>query len=141
MRKWIKRVGVAFIVALIAVQFVPVNRTNPPVEGKPVMSAELEPVVRRACYDCHSNETRWPWYTGIAPISFLIERDVQEGRRELNFSTWDRYDERRKARKLNEIVKEVERGTMPPWYYVPVHPDARLSPAEQKLIVRWVKPR
>lgn len=69
MRRWIKRLGVAFIIALMAVQFVPVNRTNPPVEGKPVMSAELEPVVRRACYDCHSNETRWPWYTGIAPIT------------------------------------------------------------------------
>jgi hypothetical protein len=141
MRKWIKRLGLAFIVALIAVQFVPVNRTNPTVEGKPLMSAELEPVVRRACYDCHSNETRWPWYTGVAPISFLIARDVQEGRRELNFSTWNGYDERRKARKLNEIVKEVERGTMPPWYYVPVNPDARLSPAEQELIVRWAKPR
>lgn len=141
MSRWIKRLAIAFVVTLIAVQFVPVNRINPPVEGKPVMSAELEPVVRRACYDCHSNETRWPWYTGIAPISLLIARDVQEGRRELNFSTWDRYDERRKARKLNEIVKEVEKGTMPPWYYVPVHPDARLSPAQQELIVRWAKQR
>ena len=71
----------------------------------------------------------------------LIGRDVREGRRELNFSTWDRYDERRKARKLNEIVKEVEKGTMPPWYYVPVHPDARLSPAHLELIVRWAKQR
>lgn len=73
------------------------------------------------------------------PISFLLARDVKEGRRELNFSIWDRYEQRRKARKLKEIVKEVEEGDMPPWYYIPVHADAKLSQGDRESIVQWAK--
>jgi cytochrome c551/c552 len=69
----------------------------------------------------------------------LLVRDVNGGRRELNFSIWDRYETRRKARKLKEIVKEVEQGNMPPWYYTPVHPDAKLAQGDREAVVRWAK--
>jgi len=73
------------------------------------------------------------------PGSLLIASDAKEGRKEVNFSTWDKYDEKRKAKKLKEIAKEVGGGDMPLFYYTPLHPDAKLSPAERELIVKWAK--
>lgn len=137
--KWIKKTVIVLVIALVAMQFIPVERSNPSDRGQPAAPSEVETILRRACYDCHSNETRWRWYAQIAPISFLLARDVKEGRREVNFSIWDRYEQRRKARKLKEIVKEVEEGDMPPWYYVSVHADARLSQADREAIVKWAK--
>jgi heme-binding protein len=137
--KWIKKIAIFLVVALVAMQFIPVERSNPSDRGQPAAPPEVETILRRACYDCHSNETRWHWYARVAPISFLLARDVREGRRELNFSIWDRYEQRRKARKLKEIVKEVEAGDMPPWYYIPVHSDAKLSQGDREAIVKWAK--
>lgn len=101
--------------------------------------AELKTVLQRACYNCHSNETTWPWYSRVAPVSFLIANDVKEGRRQINFSAWNQYGGNRKARKLKEIVEQVEQNKMPQWYYVLVHPEAKLSPGDRELIVRWAK--
>jgi Haem-binding domain len=139
MKGWLRRGIVILIVGLIASQFVPVMRTNPPVEGKDPLPAELRPIVQRACFDCHSNETRWPWYSYIAPVSFLIVRDVREGRREVNFSVWDQYNQSRKARKLKEIVEQVETRKMPQWYYVLLHAEAKLSDGEREAIIKWAK--
>jgi Haem-binding domain len=80
MGKWIALSGVALIAALVAIQFVPVTTANPPVESDIPTSPEVKTVLRRACYDCHSHETVWPWYSQIAPISWIIARDVHEGR-------------------------------------------------------------
>lgn len=139
MAKWMKKFAVGLIALLIVVQFVPVVRVNPLERGQPPGPAEVEALLERACYDCHSNETRWPWYSQIAPMSFLIARDVTEGRRELNFSTWSQYNERRKTRKLKEIAEQVEKGKMPQWYYVSLHPDAKLSAADRELITKWAR--
>ena len=139
MKNWLAKIGIPLVIALVAVQFVPVARTNPPENGPLPALAEVHAVIQRGCYDCHSNETRWPWYSRVAPASWLIAHDVKEGRKEVNFSIWNQYDQRRKDRKLKEIVKEVEKGKMPPWYYVPLHPDAKLSAAERELIVTWAK--
>src|SRR3990172_9489640 len=139
MAKWIKKFAVGLIAVLIVVQFVPVARVNPTEKGQPPAPSEVYALLQRACYDCHSNETRWPWYSRVAPVSFLIARDVTEGRRELNFSTWSQYNERRKSRKLKEIAEQVEQGKMPQWYYVSLHPDAKLSPADRQLIIKWAK--
>ena len=136
---WTKKIFIVLVIGLFAMQFIPVQRSNPSDRGQPAAPPEVETILRRACYDCHSNETRWLWYARIAPISFLLARDVKEGRRELNFSIWDRYEQRRKARKLKEIVKEVEQGDMPPWYYIPVHTDAKLSQGDREAIVKWAK--
>jgi hypothetical protein len=134
-----KRILIILVVVLAGLQFIPLDRSNPSEKGQFAAPAELERALRRACYDCHSNETRWRWYAWIAPISFLLVRDVKEGRGELNFSLWDRYEQRRKARKLKEIIKEVQEGDMPPWYYIPVHPDAKLSQADRDIIIGWAK--
>jgi len=141
MKKWIVRLGIVLVVLLVAMQFVPIERTNPPVESDVAVPAELKTVLQHACYNCHSNETTWPWYARVAPISFLIANDVKEGRRQVNFSIWGQYTESRRARKLKEIREQVEGNKMPQWYYLLVHPDAKLSAGDKEMIVRWAKQR
>jgi len=138
-RKWLKRLGVVLIIVLIGIQFVPIARTNPSERGEVPAPPEVQSLLRRACYDCHSNETRWPWYAYVAPISFLLSRDVKEGRREVNFSIWGQYNDRRKSRKFKEIVEQVETGKMPQWYYVLLHPEAKLAQTERESIIKWAK--
>jgi hypothetical protein len=141
MKQALKHVGIAVIVILLALQFVPVEKINPPDHGEAGAPAEVRALLRRACFDCHSNETVWPWYASVAPISLLIARDVNKGRREVNFSIWNQYDDKRKARKRREIAKEVEKGSMPLRYYLALHHDAKLTAAERDLIVKWAKAR
>jgi hypothetical protein len=141
MKKWLVRIGIILTVVLIVIQFVPVERANPPVESDVPAPAELKAVLRRSCYGCHSNETRWPWYSRIAPISWLIANDVKEGRREVNFSVWNQFTGSKRARKFKEIVEQVEGNKMPQWYYVLVHPDAKLSAGDKEMIISWAKQR
>jgi Haem-binding domain len=114
-----------------------IDKTNPPVQQNMAAPPEITAMLRRACYDCHSNETVWPWYSNIAPVSWMLARDVREGRRELNFSTWNVYDAKRRAKKLKETAKEVVEGKMPPWFYVALHRHAALSPAEVERLRAW----
>ena|ERR1051325_3771470 len=139
MKMWLKRLGLGLAIVLIAIQFIPIARTNPPERGKPPAPAEVQAVLQRSCNDCHSNETRWPWYSYVAPISFLISNDVREGRREVNFSLWGQYNAQRQARKRKEIVEQVQSGKMPQWYYVLLHPEAKLSDADRQTIVNWAQ--
>jgi hypothetical protein len=129
--------AVGLCVGFIVIQFVPVNRTNPPVEGDLRAPAEALSVLRRACYDCHSNETVWPWYSRIAPVSWVIAHDVHEGRATLNFSTWNRLSANKQAEAMRESWKEVAEGKMPTWFYLALHPEARLSPADQSVLRAW----
>jgi hypothetical protein len=129
--------AVGLCVGFIVIQFVPVNRTNPHVESDLRAPAEVLSVLRRACYDCHSNETVWPWYSRIAPVSWAIARDVNEGRATLNFSTWDRLSTKKQAEAMQERWKEVAEGEMPTWFYLALHPEARLSPADQSVLRAW----
>jgi hypothetical protein len=133
----LKWAALAFCVAFIAIQFVPVNRTNPPVQGDFRGSAEVVSVLRRACYDCHSNETVWPWYSRVAPLSWVIAHDVNEGRAMLNFSTWNQLSPQKQAEAMKESWEEVAEGKMPTWYYVPLHPEARLSANDQSVLQGW----
>lgn len=138
-RKVVKRGLLAVGVALLVVQLVPTDHSNPPVQGEVAAPAEVRAILRRACYDCHSNETAWPWYGRVAPLSWLLERDVREGRKEVDFSVFGQYAEKRRRRKWTEIPEQVEKGEMPPWFYVTVHPQARLSEADRALLVRWAR--
>lgn len=133
----VKSAALAFCVAFIAIQFIPVSRTNPPVQGDFRGSTEVVSVLRRACYDCHSNETVWPWYSRVAPVSWMVARDVHEGRAALNFSTWNRLSVKKQAEAIHESWKEVAEGEMPTWFYVALHPEARLSPADQSVLQEW----
>ena len=139
MKKWLMRAGVVLAAAVAAMQFVPVERVNPPVESDIAAPDEVKKILLRSCYDCHSNETRWPWYARVAPVSWLIARDVAEGRRELNFSVWAKFTGTRRARKFKEIVEQVEGNKMPQWYYVILHPDAKLEAGEKEIILNWAK--
>ena len=138
-RRILTRGLAAHAVILHAAQLVPVDRVNPPVRGEVAAPAEVRAILRRACYDCHSNEVRWPWYGRVAPVSWLLERDVREGREEVNFSVFERYPEKRQRRKWTEIPEQIQKDEMPPWFYVAVHGDARLSESDRAALVQWAR--
>ena len=106
----LKKGLLGLVVALVAIQLVPVDRTSPPVTADIAAPANVRAVLKRACYDCHSNETTWPWYSRVAPVSWLVARDVREGRKELNFSDWGGYAAKRQARKLKECGSRSPRA-------------------------------
>ena len=125
------------LVAVASIQLIPVNQTNPRVTGEIEVPSDVANVLRTSCYDCHSNETVWPVYAKVAPFSWLMARDVRIGREELNFSEWTEGSDRRKDHKLEEIEEEVTEGKMPLWFYLPLHPEARLSDEEKTLLIEW----
>lgn len=133
MRRWLLR-GFAIVVAgFLAIQLVPYGRdhTNPPVSGEPAWdSAATRALAVRACFDCHSNQTSWPWYSNIAPVSWLLQHHVAEGRQSLNFSTWG--SGRQQAGRAARLAAD---GQMPPLDYLILHPEARLTDAERQQLV------
>lgn len=123
---------------LVFAQAFRIDRSNPAVEAEVVAPSEVKQVMERSCYGCHSNETIWPWYSAFAPVSWLLAHDVREGRGELNFSVWGKYDSDKRKKKLKEIRETLAKGEMPPWYYVyPMHLDARLSEPDRKILAGW----
>jgi hypothetical protein len=129
LKRWLLTFGIVLVGALLVIQLVPYgrNHANPPIRQEPQWnSPDTRELTARACFDCHSNQTAWPWYSNIAPASWLIQRDVDKGRRKLNFSEWDRPQE-----EAAESAKSVQRDKMPPWYY----PWAQLSAAEQQALI------
>jgi len=120
-------------VALLAIQAVPYGRshTNPTVVREPSWdSPETRSLAKRACFDCHSHETIWPWYSRVAPVSWLVQHDVDEGREELNFSDWR--NGAREGERPDKISKEISEGEMPPFIFRLGHPEARLSDADKR---------
>jgi hypothetical protein len=138
-KKILKRGLLALGLALVLAQLVPVDRVNPPAGPEVAAPPEVRAILKRACYDCHSNETVWPWYGRVAPVSWLLERDVREGRKEVNFSVFGGYPQKRRLRKWFEIPEQLEKGEMPPWFYTAVHGEARLSEADRAALVRWAR--
>ena len=124
---------------LLAIQLVPVERSNPPVVADFDGPAEVEAVLRASCYDCHSNETAWPWYSRVAPVSWLVAHDVEEGRSRLNLSSWSRQEPKRQAKLAEEIWEEVEKGEMPLRAYRLAHPGARLDEAGMATLRGWAE--
>jgi hypothetical protein len=120
-----KKLIALLVLVLIGIQFIPVERTNPLVVYDIDAPANIKTVLKKACYDCHSNETEWAWYTEIAPLSFLTVKDVNEGREHLNFSEWGNYTNKLGQVK-DEIWEEVREEHMPPWMYRVVHSEAKL---------------
>jgi hypothetical protein len=139
MKKSPVKIFLVIVVVIAAIQFIPVERTNPPIGEDISVSSEVKGILKRACYDCHSHETIWPWYSQVAPASWLLAWDVAEGREELNFSTWNRYSPKKQDKIIKEIWKEVQEGEMPPWFYLPLHPKARLSDNDRNLLETWAR--
>jgi hypothetical protein len=133
MRRWLLRGFAIVIVAFLAIQLVPYGRshTNPPVTAEPTWdSPQTRDLAARACFDCHSNQTDWPWYTNIAPVSWLTQRHVDEGRVKLNFSTWGT------GRQVTQSIgRQINSGEMPPWDYLLLHQAARLGDAEKAQLI------
>lgn len=130
-------IALGVVGVLAAMQLVRFPHENPPLAGPMQPPADVEPLLRRACYDCHSHETRWPWYSQIAPVSWLLQRDVVDGRKHLDFSTWASLAPERRAKKQRSCGKQVEEGEMPLWFYLPLHPEAKLTPEEKAKIIAW----
>ena len=134
MRRAWKWAAVGVVAVFVVIQFVPYGRdhTNP-TGGQPISwdSPRTEELMRGACMDCHSNETEWPWYSNVAPVSWLVQRDVEEGRDRLNLST--------DAPEVQEMIESIDEGEMPPLQYKPTHPGARLSDGEKRELTRGLQ--
>jgi Haem-binding domain len=136
-RKWGPRVAGAFAALLVGIQFVPVDaKENPPSQPPLAEPPEVVAILKRACYDCHSHEVKWPWYSRIAPASWLVARDVIKGRDAVNFSDWPE-DEEDRAFNREQCWDSVESGDMPLWFYLPLHPEANLTEADKAILKKW----
>jgi len=133
--------GIATVAAqLVTVEPIGEDAPGPPSSnGDGAVPARIEALLTRACYDCHSNRTRWPWYSRVAPVSWLVAHDVAVGRKELNFSEWGSYYPQTRRRKLQWMGRVLREGSMPPWSYRLMHPRARLTEAERAILVRWIE--
>lgn len=136
-RKHLNRALGAAVVLLVLIQFIPVNRDNPPATSALALDGEVGGIIKRSCFDCHSNNTVWPWYSYVAPASWLVARHVRKGRSELNFSEWGDYSARRMDHKLEEVGEEVGEGKMPLRTYLPLHPSAKLTVEQKEALLAW----
>jgi hypothetical protein len=142
--KILKIVGIVALVALIGIQFVPttrnqsdlvpvtdfINTYNPP--------KEVTSILRTSCYDCHSNNTAYPWYNKIQPVAMFLEDHIAHGKEEFNFNEFGDYSDRRKKSKLKSFIRQVEQDEMPLDSYTLIHRDAKISESEKKLVLNWV---
>jgi hypothetical protein len=141
--KILKWTAISLAVIFAGLQFIRPARTNPPVDETRTIQAhtqippEINAILDRSCNDCHSNETRWPWYSNVAPISWYVVEHVNEGRRELNFSDWGRYEPDDRQAILKHICKEVQSGAMPLPSYLRLHGEARLSSEDARRLCDW----
>ena len=130
-------------VIFLAAQFFRPNRMNPPIVDADTLEAstqvpdDVKAIITRSCADCHSNTTRYPWYSNISPGSWFMANHVADGRREMNFSEWNTYSARKKGKKLEEICEQLEGGKMPLPSYLWLHWDAKLSPDDSKTLCNW----
>ena len=141
MKKKLKLIFVVFVVVFLLLQLANPAHTNPPVVSD-LMTAHPPPppvaaLLHAACYDCHSHETKWPWYSRIAPVSWLVASDVNEGREHLNLSDWPQ-DAGRAAKKMERMSEAVEDKDMPPGKYTAIHPEARFTADQRKQLTQWL---
>ena len=140
---WWKRISVALVIFLAVSQIVRPSRANPPINPEREIHAVLPvdstvaSILSRSCNDCHSNRTVWPWYSQVAPISWLLAYDVRQGRRKLNFSEWNAQSNEATQDLVKEICTEVTEGEMPGRGYSLIHPEARLSQSDVQAVCGW----
>jgi hypothetical protein len=135
----LKLTGLIIVFIFIIIQFIPYERTNPPVTGEIQMPERVQVIIQRSCYDCHSNQTIWPWYSHVAPVSWLVIGDVHDGREHMNFSEWEGYNAKKKAKLKEEIPEEIEKGDMPLFRYLIIHTHAKLTQADIQVIKAWAQ--
>jgi len=139
--KKLKWIFAALVAGFALLQLTNPARTNPPVVSDMMASnappPEVAAMFHAACYDCHSYETKWPWYSHVAPVSWLIASDVNEGRRNLNLSDWPS-DPVRAAKRLEDMSEKIGYDEMPPAKYTAIHADARLTESQRKELTDWL---
>jgi hypothetical protein len=145
MRKWLQRIGGLIVLAVIALQWANPPHLNPRVlPGHDVLTGNAPPqsiavLLKNSCYDCHSFETKWPWYSYVAPVSWYVARDVNAARASLNFSDWPHDDDRRARKRWSRIADDVRNGEMPLPGYVLIHRHARLDARQRAELVKWAE--
>lgn len=131
------------VVVFVLIQFIPVDRTNPPIKSSQnFVNVEQTPqkiseILKNSCYDCHSFETKYPKYAYVAPISWSVKHHINEGREHINFSNWNTYNSDLKKNMLEKAVQTLEDGKMPMPGYITQHPEAKLSAAERKILINY----
>jgi hypothetical protein len=142
-KKILKIVLIVLAVAFIVIQFFRPNLSNPPenpadtLEASTQLPPEIETILMRSCKDCHSNRTEYPWYANVAPSSWLLSSDINEGRKQLNISVWNTYSTRKKVNRLGDICDQVSKGDMPLPTYLWIHWNARLKEGDAKTLCDW----
>ncbi|MCB0833563.1 MAG: heme-binding domain-containing protein [Bacteroidetes bacterium] len=140
-----KKALYVFVLLAVGIQFYRPERSNPTqdesinIMSKVQMSEEVVGLLQRACMDCHSYSTKWPWYSHVAPVMWIVAKDVKEGRRHLNLSEWGNYTKGKQAKKLFQIAEVVSEGEMPLNIYVRMHPEAVLTEMERKRLSEWAE--
>jgi uncharacterized membrane protein len=147
MKNWSKRkkILIGLLVLFLAAQAIQPSKNQGSQTGPKDITTVMQvpdsvmSVLKKSCYDCHSNYTTYPWYDNITPANWFVANHVNEGKRELNFTTFGEYSARRQAKKLDESAKQIEKGEMPISSYTLLHPDAKLSDAQRQLLINWFK--
>lgn len=145
MKKVLKFIAIIVVFVIIGMQFFQIDKTNPPINSAETLEAStqvpenIQAIFKRSCDDCHSNKTIYPFYSYIAPISWKLDEHIKDGRKKMNFSVWQTYENRKKRKKLEEICEEIETNEMPMSQYLIVHWDAKLSDDDKKIICDWTK--
>jgi hypothetical protein len=145
MKKLLKILAVAVVVGFVVLQFFRPDFTNPPVNQAETLESAIQvpenvqTILNRSCKDCHSNETKYPWYSKIQPGAWFMAGHIEDGRRELNLSVWNTSEPRRKKKKLAEICEQVQSKEMPLPSYLWIHWDAKMSDADIKTLCDWTE--
>lgn len=143
--KVLKVLLLLLLAAFIVIQFWRIDKSNPEFDQSMDLISMTNPptevaqMLRSACYDCHSNETIWPWYSNMAPTSWMLEQHVEDGRDNINFSYWGEFDAEDKIYILEEMIEEIEEAEMPLPGYLITHSDAKLSEAQTQLLIDWLR--
>jgi hypothetical protein len=138
-----KRVLVGLVAILVILQFFQIDKSPIPIDSEKTFATQMNPPadvlaqLKSSCYDCHSNETKYPWYTYVAPISLWIKGHIKNARGAINFSTWTDMSEKDQKHALHECAEEIEEGHMPPKGYVRMHRIAAMDEAKKSLLIEW----
>ncbi|WP_412559964.1 heme-binding domain-containing protein [Winogradskyella sp. MIT101101] len=142
--KILKIIAIVLLVAFVGIQFIPTTRNQSEVVPKTDfilvndVPNDIKNKLQVSCYDCHSNNTIYPWYNKVQPVAWFLEDHIKEGKAELNFNEWDDYSNRRKNSKLKSIINQIESGEMPLDSYTLIHGNAKLSESEKKLLIEYM---
>ena len=145
LRKIVKIAFILLVLAFIVGQFIRPDFSNPPVIPSETLTAstqvpaDVQQILTRSCYDCHSNQTQYPWYSKVTPFNWFLADHINDGRREMNFSVWNTYTTKKKLRKLEELCEQVEQAEMPLPSYLWIHREAVLADGDARLLCEWSK--